>query len=299
MNICKSYISRLVNLIQTPFQSQNAQQKYTICCGFVFDSIGIIIGNCSALFIPTTYKISPDIIYNSQFLNLQLQFNILLIINLITTICFAYLYFYELKREFWLVNTFDYSKRYDSLHLKTYKTQYPELFTTLNKINIKYHIAYTVVKWVFVINFVSSIVIIGVNSYDDYKTATTLFTNLWFCWTKIKNGLTIARESIKNNIGYSYYNVQNLSFNRIDSHVKRHVSTSNIVNLHTSFNGIGGIGDIRVDNSRINSQYNSQSNSQLNSQSNSLTDSLNEYQIKNNINIIEMEPELMTETTIL
>jgi hypothetical protein len=61
-------------------------------------------------------------------------------INLISWISFIVLYVFELHREIWLVRTFDYSKRYNSLHLVKYKNDYPELFSRLEKFNNQYFV---------------------------------------------------------------------------------------------------------------------------------------------------------------
>ena len=63
--------------------------------------------------------------------------------------------------------------------------------------------------------------------YSNYKSATTLFTSFWFCNSKLSKGILVAKESLDNGIGYSYYNTLNLAFNRIDTKFKRHNSTSN------------------------------------------------------------------------
>ena len=52
-------------------------------------------------------------------------------------------------------------------------------------------------------------------NYLDYKTITTLFINLWFCWSKLSTGLCISKQSIENNV------------NRIDPQFKLHESNSN------------------------------------------------------------------------
>jgi len=60
----------------------------------------------------------------------------------------------------------------------------------------------------------------------DYKTITSMITNFWLVYSKVSKGLGIAQESLQNNLGIAYFNSQNLSFNRIDPHFKRHISNS-------------------------------------------------------------------------
>jgi hypothetical protein len=197
---------------------QNTKQIINIIWGFLGDIIGISISSLAIVFIPQSRYYSPE--------NLTPFEMSVGISNSLTLLFFLYLYTHELRRELWLVRNLDYSKRYDSLHLKTYKRQYPELFNTLSVINMAYYRIYKIGLVVFIINTILSATLFIAFTYADYKTVTTLFTNSWFCFSKIHSGIGIAQESIKHGIGYSYYNTQNMSFNRIDSSMKRHVSTS-------------------------------------------------------------------------
>lgn len=197
---------------------QNTHQIITIIWGFIGDLIGITISSLGIIFIPQSRDYSPD-----DLTPLEMSVGIF---NGLTLLFFFYLYIHEIRRELWLVKNLDYSKRYDSLHLKTYKRQYPELFNTLGIINMAYYTVYKIALVLFIFNTVLNITLVIGFTYNDYKTVTTLFTNSWFCFSKISKGVEIAQESIKHGIGYSYYNTQNMSFNRIDSSMKRHVSTS-------------------------------------------------------------------------
>jgi hypothetical protein len=199
---------------------QNTRQILSIAWGFAGDIIGITISNLMIIFVPQSKEYAVDTLTP-----LELSVGIF---NSFTLLFFFYLYIHEIKRELWLVRNLDYSKRYDSLHLKTYKRQYPELFNTLANINIAYYTVYRIALVLFIINTcISTSLVIGFN-YIDYKTVTTLFTNSWFCFSKISKGIEISQESLKHGIGYSYYNTQNMSFNRIDASMKRHVSTSKV-----------------------------------------------------------------------
>ena len=202
--------------------SQNYQQKITIFTGFLGDATGIVISNLMILFIPINYMFN-----NINFTTQDRQITVILTINIFSVFCFFILYLIEISREIWLVNHFDYSKRYNSLHLAVYKDRYPDLFLMLSTHNTRYYFGYSIVKYITLLNFIVSTFIIIKYYYNDYKTITTLFTNFWICWSKIRKGINIANDSLNNGIGYSYYNTQNLSFNRIDSNFKRHISNSN------------------------------------------------------------------------
>ena len=58
--------------------------------------------------------------------------------------------------------------------------------------------------------------------------------------------MAVARDSVENVAGFSYYNTLNLSFNRIDPKFKRHYSTSNPVSLDASINSVFGTEETRL-----------------------------------------------------
>ena len=280
MNIIKS--------IKDKLSQQNNKQKINIVKGFIGELATVTLANMCIFSIPQSSALSPyDLIIPEIFTSLDTYTIILLITNSTTTVIYLALYIFEIYREFWLVNHFDYSRRYDSLHLRTYKSTYPELFTYLETINNRYHLFYQIAKYVFICNFIISCVLIGIYSYADYRTVTTFFTNGWLVWCKVGKGCEIGAESITHHIGYSYYNTQNLSFNRIDARIKRHISQSNL------------------SSSRIQSRRNSLSNGGDNLQqqlSRSLNSSLNENIAKLVFDTIELEnaneDEIMQESHI-
>jgi hypothetical protein len=193
---------------------------------------------------------------------------LLMVCNILSWCSFVVLYIFELRRELWLVRTFDYSKRYNSVHLVKYKKDYPELFILLERFNYRYYILYRIVKWILLCNIVCSCVIIIYSGYSGYKTITSLFTNFWICLTKVGKGLEIGRNSITQSIGYSYFNTQNLSYNRIDARIKKHISNSNLQHNsqnhsqdnRSNSNG-NSVGNLSVPNSRLHSRKNSIINS--------------------------------------
>lgn len=239
--------------------NQNVKQKITVFTNSFFEFISITISSLAFWFIPQFTEYDFTILFNLE--SLEWYWILVINMNIISTIAFWILYINEIKRELWLINTFDYSKKYDSLHLSKYKKEYPELFVTLENYNWNYYMVYYINKIFLISNILfSSSIIIYINKVN-YKTLTSLFINFWICYSKISKGLDIAKESIQHNIGYAYYNTQNLSFNRIDPKVKKHVSTSNLPSMNNSMN-----------NSRINSRRASVNSDSLN---NSLNNSQN------------------------
>jgi hypothetical protein len=276
------------------WHQQNVQQKRAVLTGFIGECTTILIANCFTFTIPQSGEItSPyDLIFTQRF-NVPIPSRIIIIVNCVTVVCILAVYIYEVYREFWLVNHFDYSKRYDSMHLRSYKSTYPELFTYLERLNMHYSLLYKCARMVCVCNIVISACIICIYSYGDYHTATTLFTNSWVVWGKVAKGCEIAGESLAHHIGYSYYNTQNLSYNRIDARIKRHVSQSNL--------SVPGGGDNSSVGSRAISRRNSfvLPNSEMTTlQNRSLTSSFNEAGLKVLFDGVDMMDETNVEADI-
>ena len=211
-------MSCIIEKVKEKIKEQNFQQKFKIISGSFGEIITVTICNYLTNVLEFPQNIKSQIVF---------------IINLTTCFYFFVLYIFEVFREFWLVNHFDYSKRYDSLHLRTYRLTYPDIFSKLEIINKNYLLIYQISRVLFLINYVVSSIILD---FSDYKAITAFFTNGWVVWGKINKGLEIGRESLSHQIGYSYYNSQNLSFNRIDVHIKKHVSISRISSPPISFN---------------------------------------------------------------
>lgn len=212
--------------------TQNESQKFTIFFGFLGDAVNIFFSIFCVFFIP----LSEFVLTTND---IKLVF--LLLSNFISFSSFIVVFIIEIKRELWLIDHFDYSKRYNSLHLSTYRQKYPQIFERLSDLNCKYFIIYKGASYLFYLNFIFTFILLSFFYYDNYKTIIGLFSSFWFCNTKLSRGSKIAQESVENNAGFSYYNTLSLSFNRIDSKFKRHNSTSNpesvINSLNNSING--------------------------------------------------------------
>lgn len=222
-----SYVKQVFNLrSNSNTNKQNRQQYLTIITSTITEFISITISNLAFWFIPQSIEWDYSII--SLLPLLEWPQTLVIIINLATLASFIILYGIEIQREYWLISNFDYSPRYHSLHLSKYKREYPDLFSTLEKVNRRYNIIYYITRKFLIANIIISSSIIIHFNYADYKTITSLFTNFWISYSKISRGLEISRESLRRGIGIAYYNTQNLNFNRIDPSKKHHLSNSNL-----------------------------------------------------------------------
>ena len=212
--------------------SQNTTQKWTIFFGFLGDILNLAFSVFCAFFIPLSN-------FSLTFEEYKIVF--LLLSNFLAFSAFVLIFVIEIKREVWLTDHFDYSKRYSSLHLSSYRQKYPQIFDRLFELNWKYYFLYNLGRYIYYLNFLYTFVTLSYFYFDSYKTIINLFSGFWFCNSKLTRGLKIAEDSLENNAGFSYYNTLSLSFNRIDPKFKRHNSTSNpesnADSLNNSLNG--------------------------------------------------------------
>jgi len=261
------FIKRWIIQYQT---NQNIKQYITLVSGFVTEFMSITISSLALWFIPQSIEYSPAIVitYSSNVWYVILLINI----NFITWLCFGVLYILEVYRDIWLIRNFDYSKRYNSIHLARYKKDYPETFSILDKLNFIYYQLYRMIRIIVWFNVIFTCIIINLYNYGNYKTITTLFTNSLISFSKVQTGITIARDSLKNSAGYSYFNTVNMSYNRMDPRIKRHIS-------HSNQPSIGTPRDLSNQNTPNDSPNNSLHNSLRNSlNGNSLNESFNGIQ---------------------
>lgn len=273
-------LSRIISKVSRNTQARNNQQNSNQLIGIITaiipEFVSIAISNLAFWFIPqssdTSIASSPDR-YILSITLLHWPIIILITVNLLTTVAFIMLYYFEIRREIWLIRHFDYSRRYHSMHLTRYKNEYPDIFSALGIYNRQYYMVYRIVRIILYTNMIASAcIIIAMDSLAtgnvNYKTITSMITNFWLAYSKVSRGLGIAKESLHGNLGIAYFNIQNLSFNRIDPHFKRHVSNSNI--------GIGTAPPSRIASRRGSYQPSGSSNSATppDSLSNSLSNSL-------------------------
>jgi hypothetical protein len=241
--------------------SQNTSQLLGIITSIIPEFISITISNLAFWFIPQAVDTNIDNSTSRYILSLvsiPWPSITLITINLLTTAAFIVLYYFEIRREIWLIGHFDYSRRYHSMHLTRYQRDYPDIFSSLGIHNRQYYMVYRIVRIILLANIiVSACIIIAMDALAtgsiDYKTITSMITNFWLAYSKVARGLGIAQESLNGNLGIAYFNIQNLSFNRIDPHFKRHISNSNA--------GIGTASPSRIASRRGSYQPSSSSNS--------------------------------------
>jgi len=242
-----SWFREKYNSFKEYFSSQDTQQNLTVATSFISDAFKVVMASLLCIFVPQQCeqtKNNSDILISifGNNINNNLELNILngttdelyictftdnfnnltkfnlfvLAFNFFTLSYFIYLYYIELKRETWLINNFDYDKEKPDDNILTLKDTFPNVMENLQKHNYKYMLTYKYLFILYIINFVSSAVLVLYFYYYDYRTITTLLTNFILCSNKIRIGRKVSKDSYIKEYAYSFYNGKNLSFNVID-----------------------------------------------------------------------------------
>lgn len=239
---CKSKLQG----IKEWYSSQDTQQGISVITGLASDAFKVIMASMLAVFIPQACIIeeSKTSIYESNFgaippelaghLNGSqttthictfhenfydlIDYNaFVLAFNFLTLGYFIYLYKVEITRERWMIDNLDYDKYKPDDAILTIKDTHPELTEQLQIYNAKYMQTYKYIHVIYLMNFTFSAVLVLYYYYLDYRTATTLITNIILVSNKIRIGKELAIQSHKKGFAYSFYNNKNISFNTIDA----------------------------------------------------------------------------------
>lgn len=228
------YLSSKFNSIKTYFSDQDTQQKINIITTVASEGFKVVMATLLAIFIPQECTITENGVtekrvctFSDNFSDLTHYNSFVIAFNFITLAAFIGLYVVEIKREDWLIKHLEFNNNYSDNHLTTHKNEYPEIFNRLTHYNKRYAKTYSVLKYIFIINFIFSAILVLHFYYMDYRTVTTLLTNVALCWSKVMTGSSLADNSYKNEMAISYYNTKFVYFNTIDSeYIKK--NTNNI-----------------------------------------------------------------------
>jgi hypothetical protein len=202
---------------------QDTQQKTNIITITISESFKILMATLLSIFIPqqcVVNGVTRTCNFSDNFANLTYYNTFVVIFNFITLGIFVGLYYIEIKRENWMIKHLEFDNNFSDNNLETLKPTYPKIFIRLKHYNKIYYKYYSILKYFFIINFIVSAVLVLHFYYLDYRTVTTLLTNVALCWSKVMTGTNIAKESLENEKAISYYNTKFVFFNNIDSDYK-------------------------------------------------------------------------------
>jgi hypothetical protein len=193
--------------------TQNNQQKIIVIIYVIFELYKITSGNLLILFIPPT---------NYDELTQNMYYNLMRYINIMSLLSFIVLYIIEIKREKFMIETFEYDKTKSDDNLINLYITHQEIYNDLLQVNIQYLILYELTIMIYIINIIYSSSYIYIN-YLDYKIFMSIITNILLNIYKLTYGYYIAKKSYNNNQAISYYIVEktNLCFNCLEEYNKK------------------------------------------------------------------------------
>ena len=197
------------------FYSQNNQQRLNIILNLSSEFFKICMSCMFSIFVPQSCNGNLCSI-EENFTNLIPYNSFVVIFNFLTLFCFFYLYWIEIDRESWMINHLDYDEKESEYNLTNFKDSHSDILNRLDKRNKYYLKVYFLLKYIYVLNFLFSAILVLHFYYLDYRTITTLFTNLYLCVYKVFKGYSLAKRSVEQELGISYYNTIFISFNTID-----------------------------------------------------------------------------------
>ena len=241
-----SWLKSKWQVIRDWYSSQDTQQSISVITGLASDSFKVVMASLLCVFVPQACSIeeSKTRIYESTFGTIPLELTghlngtqmtthictfqenftnlidyntFVLTFNFLTLGYFIYLYKVEITRERWMIDNLDFDKEKPDDAILTVKDTHPELIEQLQIYNTKYMRTYKYIHVIYIMNFISSAVLVLYYYYLDYRTATTLIANTILVSNKIRIGRELAIQSAKKGFAYSFYNNKNISFNAIDA----------------------------------------------------------------------------------
>jgi hypothetical protein len=219
-----NFFSNKYNSFISYLSLQDTQQKINIASITVSEGFKVLMASLLSIFIPQKCVIngvSRTCTFSDNFADLTHYNTFVVIFNFITLGVFVGLYYVEIKREDWMIKHLEFDNNYSDNNLQTLKTSYPKIFVRLTHYNKQYYKYYSILKYIFLINFIVSAVLVIHFYYLDYRTITTLLTNTILCWSKVMVGNNIAYESLTDEKAISYYNTKFVYFNNIDTDYKK------------------------------------------------------------------------------
>ena len=218
-------MSELVQ-IKTFFENNDNIQKIQVFFFATIELIKIALASLLSVFVPQNCEGKVcSIIDNFSELS---KFNIyVIIINFILFTLFIGTYIYEIKREYFMIDNFDTDHNTPDDNLGHIIEMYPEVHKRLLRYNNMYHKLCLSLYIIFIINWISSAILVFHYFYLDKNTITVMISNLLLVSSKIHRGYILSKTS-KETPSISAYLSENLIFNIMD--IKKYKNKTNELN---------------------------------------------------------------------
>jgi len=170
----------------------------------------------------------PCSIYDN-FIDLSTYNIFVIVFNFICLFIFFVTYIIEIKREYFLINSFDSNKELPDEYLHKIIDKYPIIKKKLSYYNIIYNKLCISLYVIFCVNWIFSAVLIFHYFYLDFTTISTMVCNFLLVIGKLHSGYVVSYTS-KKTPAISSQLTENLIFNVIDKNIIS-LSDDNINNL--------------------------------------------------------------------
>ena len=135
--------------------------------------------------------------------------------NALSVLMFIAFYAVEIRREIFLIHSFDIDQLQGDYHLPAVINEYPAIRDGLKKHNTRYRFCTRLLLAVTGVNWVISIITVFYYWYS-VKTVLSLTTNILLVTTKLTGSHSVATESIGHGIAISAFMKEFTSYNVID-----------------------------------------------------------------------------------
>lgn len=172
------------------------------------------ISNSSGILIPDGHSVRICSI-TENFENDEIYHKITLYFNMLSFLCFIYVYILELKRENWAIKYLDVDKDKPDNNLKELLVNIPFLDKQMDSLNKLYYLSLIVTSVIYFINVLLMINILYVN-YHSTSTISCFVSFTLLVEMKLYNSLSVAYYSVKDDKMMSAFMSEFVSFNVYD-----------------------------------------------------------------------------------
>lgn len=203
--------------------TEDQKQLFFSIFTFIVESFKIMMASLLSVFVPQkcTNNIDNLCTLYDNFFELIDYNKVVLGINFTTLGGFLFLYTIEFIREKWCIDYLDIDENKPNNNLKDEIENYPEYKEKLLKLNNYYYKVSIFMVIINIINFVTSAVLVYYFYYLDYRSITSLITNILLIVDKLISSLTISHRSLNEKLALSAYIKSMAFFNTIDNDYKK------------------------------------------------------------------------------
>jgi hypothetical protein len=216
--------------------TQNAKERIAYILFLFQESFKVLVACLLSIFVPQFCSdTGTTCTFKQNFENLSSFNEFVIFFNFFTLAVFTYMYYLETYREFYFIKKLDNNPSFPSDYLETALTakdfdskealeEKQKISASVQAINKKYYKTITITLVVFLINAISSAVLIFYFFYDGFRSVSTLVSNLLLVSTKLyKNWNVLHSNKYLSAISTSM--LEPVGYNSLDNKLERKLSS--------------------------------------------------------------------------